>query len=262
MSKSIVQFTQLGNFGRFGNQLFQYAFARAYAEKYGATLEIPYWIGERVFKGVSHRKPSCKLPGIGIDKIPWGKINVDLIGYFQTKECFDLLSKSKLRQWFSFQDKWLEMYPKKKDYVAAHIRKGDYFERFSNIYCVVNRNSYIRACKKYDIDIEKLIWISEENPTIDSRAENVSYKRMKNSMYGSGTYEDRGVSFLPDFFSMINAKILLRSNSSFGFWAGFLKGNNVYSPVVKNKVGYQDVEFVKGNSSAISNMTDDIVFGE
>ena len=61
---------------------------------------------------------------------------------------------------------------------------------------------------------------------------------------------------------MINAKVLLRSNSTFGFWAGFFNGSDVYSPVVQGKVGFNDVEFVKGNHSAICNVTDDMIFNE
>lgn len=38
--------------GRFGNQLFQYAFARALAEKYGAELQTSDWIGPQIFIGV------------------------------------------------------------------------------------------------------------------------------------------------------------------------------------------------------------------
>lgn len=263
MNDRIVQFSQLGNFGRFGNQLFQYVFARAYAKKYDAILEIPKWIGERVFENVSHRSMSRRLPRISVDKIPWGKVNIDLYGYFQFRECFNLLSELELREWFVFQNKWLEIYSEKEDYVAAHVRRGDYSRNYSNTFCIVTKNSYLRACEKYDLDKQKLIWISEEKPTIDSRATDVSYKNVVNSMYGSGVYEDKGISFLPDFFKMINADVLLRSNSTFGFWAGFFRnGRRMYSPVVSNKTGVSDVEFVEGNRSAWAPPHHDLVFGK
>ena len=46
-----VQVSCLGGMGRFGNQLFQYAFAKSYADKYNCILEIPSdWIGWKIFE--------------------------------------------------------------------------------------------------------------------------------------------------------------------------------------------------------------------
>jgi len=256
----IVQFTQLGNFGRFGNQLFQYAFARAYAEKYDAVLETPTWIGEEIFN-IPNTPLSCKLPTHGVDVIPWGTVNIDLLGYFQTKDCFSLLSKRKLKEWFVFQDRWLP-YLKPTEEVVAHSRVGDYATFWSAVFCRVSKKSFVEACLKFDIPTEKLVYLTEENPTIDESLNDVSYSKVSNSMYGTGCYLDNGISFLADFFRMINSKVLLRGNSTFSFWAGFFKGENVYSPMVQGKVGLQDVEFVEGNESAICNNTDDIIIGE
>ena len=41
--------SSLGKLGRFGNQLFQYAFLRICAEKSGARVECPPWIGQTLF---------------------------------------------------------------------------------------------------------------------------------------------------------------------------------------------------------------------
>lgn len=262
MADRIVQISTLGNYGRLGNQMFQYAFARAYAEKYGATLEIPNWVGEKIFKNVSHHGISRHLPRVPVDKVPWGKVNIDLYGYFQFKRCFDMLFESKLREWFIFQDRWVDTYSRREGCVAAHIRRGDYSENYSGTFCVITKDSYIQACRKYDLDKQKLIWVSEENPTVDLRACDVNYKSINNSMYGSGMYEDNGVSFLPDFFKMINAEVLLRANSTFSFWAGFFReGRRMYSPDVGNKIGFSDVEFVAGNWSALVPGHDNIIFG-
>jgi len=262
MSDRIVQCSQLGNFGRFGNQLFQYVFARSYAEKYDAVLEIPEWIGEKVFKNVTHRRLAHNLPKTKIDDIPWGAVNIDLFGYFQTKKCFDILSRNKIKDWLILNDNLLKCSNAYKKEVVAHLRRGDYATNMSNIYCVVSEASYINACKQFGIDFEQITWLSEENPTVNHQMTDISYRETKNSMYGQGTYDDKGISFLPDFLTMVNAKILLRSNSSFSFWAGFLNNKKVFSPVVKGKVGWNDVDFIEGNSSSLSNLTDDIIIGE
>jgi hypothetical protein len=258
MSERIIQCTTLGRFGRFGNQLFQYAFARAYAEKYDAILELPQWIGEKIFKNVSTRPISCSLPRTPPDTIPWGQVNIDLCGYFQTSRCFDILSNNRLREWFAFQDKWIDRFSVKiPDEIVAHRRLGDYVTLHPGVFCTVSKESYLRIISKLGFDEGDVTWLSEETPT--KGEDEVCYSRQPHGIYGCGFYPDKGIGFLTDFFRMINAKILLRSNSTFGFWAGFFKGHGVYSPVVGKLVGQQDVDFVEGNESAICGVTDDMV---
>jgi hypothetical protein len=262
MSERIVQCTSLGSFGRLGNALFQFSFAKAYAEKYGAVLETPAWIGEHIFKDVHSRPISRHLPRAPIDLVPWGDVDVDLFGYFQTKKCFELLSTAKLKSWFQFQDRWVQRYGEQTDEIVAHIRRGDYVSLWPGVFRFVDKPDYIRAAEKLGLDPAKIVWLSEENPTVDPGAAEVSYSKTGYSMYGTGCYPDNGVSFLPDLFRMINSKVLQRSNSTFSFWAGFFKGSNVYSPVVQGKTTEGEIDFVHGNHPAICNVTDDMIFGE
>jgi len=221
--------------------LFQYVFARDYAETYNATLEIPEWIGEKIFKNVSHQRPSCRLLLTDKDRIPWGDVNIDLWGYFQKKEFINNLSAKKIRRWLQFKDEWLERFKKKDAYsLIAHLRRGDYVTKYSNNFCIVTKESYINACRKYSLPVEKITWLSEETQKFTPELDN-------------------DLQFLPDFFSMINADVLLRSNSTFSLWAGFFNKNKVYSPLVKDKVGFSDVEFVEGNASALTPRTAEFI---
>lgn len=231
--QKIVQFTQLGKYGRFGNQLFQYAFARTYAEKYNADLEIPNWVGEKIFKNVSHQKPSCKLSRIEESKLSWGQTNIDLIGYFQRKQFVNILSESKVRDWFQFKDEWIEKFEKQGYSIVAHLRRGDYVKKHSKRFCIIAKESYIKACKKYGLPEDKVTWILEENQKITPGL-------------------DGDLQFLPDFFFMINADVLLRANSTFSLWAGFFNRNKVYSPLIGDRVGPSNVEFVEGNSPKLT----------
>lgn len=228
----IVQISCLGNFGRFGNQLFQYALAKAYAEKHNAILEIPKdWIGRKLFN-INDPPIKNPLPKTAIDCVPFGSVNIDLFGYFQFKECYDLYSKQDVKNWFKFQDKWIKILPKKKEYyIACHLRKGDYESKYSSIYCLISKNSYLSACEKNNLDINKIIWVSEEN-------------QIKKP-------EFEGIEFLPDFMTLYNADVLLRANSCFSLWAGILSGKEVYSPIVSGKIGINNVEFTKGNEEMI-----------
>jgi hypothetical protein len=48
-SNGVLSMSSLGKFGRFGNQLFQYAFLRICAQKNGVKVECPAWIGQTLF---------------------------------------------------------------------------------------------------------------------------------------------------------------------------------------------------------------------
>ena len=241
MANNIIQFTQLGKFGRFGNQMFQYAFARAYAEKYNSTLEIPSWIGEKIFKNVSHPPISKHLKRTSLDKVSFGEVDVDLFGYFQKKEFIDILSETKLCEWFTFQDKWIEYFANLKSYAIAHLRRGDYQTLYANVFCIVSKESYQKAFEKFNVRVYDVYWKMEETQ--------VKWRGM-----------DDDLLFLPDFFEMINAQHLFRANSTFSFWAGFFNKNKVYSPSVGNKVGLNDVEFIEGNHPQLFPSHSDIMF--
>src|SRR5689334_21725322 len=57
----VLTMSRLGQLGRFGNQLFQYAFLRICAEKTGSRVECPTWIGETLF-GHQDAPISQRLP--------------------------------------------------------------------------------------------------------------------------------------------------------------------------------------------------------
>ena len=239
MNDRIIQFTRLGRFGRFGNQLFQYAFARAYTEKYNAILECPYWVGEKIFKDVECRRPSCPLPMTKIDKIPWGEVNIDLYGYFQKKRFLNILSTNKLMEWFAFQNKWNNNLGRKREKLVAHLR-GGFPAKFTDGCAIINRDSYLNACNKFGLEKESIFWVG-----------------------GGYDIHVEELEFVPDFLTMVNAETLLRSNSTFSFWAGFFNTTGkVFSPVVGEKVGSSDVDFTEGNFPKLVPHNDDMFFGK
>lgn len=207
--------------GRFGNQLFQYAFARAYAEAHQATLLTPEWIGKTIFN-LSDPPLNIDLPLAGFDEIPNGRINLTLRGHFQFQDAINYMSRAKLKSWFQTQGRWQQKFATRLP-IAAHLRRGDYMH-YSNVFCVVGEASYIAACKKFGLDANKITWISEENQKTQD-----------------------AIPFLEDFVLLQNADVLLRANSSFSWWAGVLGNGRVFSPLVENRVGVHDVEFVEGN---------------
>jgi hypothetical protein len=212
--------------GGFGNQLFQYAFARAYAESHNATLLTPDWIGQKIFS-ISDQPLNHDLPRSGFDEIPNGRVNIILNGYFQFQDAINFLSRAKLKTWFCFKNKWRARF-NTNFHIAAHLRRGDY-ANFSNIYCLVSEASYVVACGKFGLDPNNIHWIKEG-----------SRKQSQDLL-------DLGVPFLEDFMLLVNANNILRANSSFSWWANVLGDGKAFSPVVENRLGMQDVDFVEGN---------------
>jgi len=112
--------------------------------------------------------------------------------------------------------------------IAAHIRRGDYIG-LSNIYCLVSENSYVTACRKFGLNPDNISWVQEGN---HQQAQDLI---------------DIGVPFLDDFVSLMNADVILRANSSFSWWAATLNTGRVLSPLLEDRTGIQNVEFVEGN---------------
>jgi len=207
--------------GRFGNQMFQYAVARAYAELHQASFHTKPWVGQKIFE--LSDQPFKQLPEVGFDELPFGKTNITLHGHFLFDEATKILSLQKLRQWFRLQSRWQNLVDQKE--IVAHLRWGDFAQ--SGAYCLITKESYINACHKYNLNHNNLTWVGED---------------INNQVILNGE-----LSFLPDFIVLMKAKTILRANSSFSWWAATLNIGSVYSPIVEARVGWNNVEFVPGN---------------
>lgn len=225
----VVQVSCLGHLGRFGNQLFQYAAAKGYARKIGATLEIPPWyLGAKLFKNINDPIQQRILPALPLDHIPDDKCDVNLYGYFQSSRAYELYTLSDLRHWFEFQD-WVA--EKFKDVprasIAAHVRRGDYTTTFKDHFCTIDESCYTRTCLLYGIE-GPITWVREDQPR---------------------HADAPGMEWLLDFYILMNSDVLLRANSTFSVWAAILgKHLEVYSPVIEGLRGHcNNVDFIPGN---------------
>ncbi|MBK9441141.1 MAG: hypothetical protein IPN53_07445 [Comamonadaceae bacterium] len=254
MSKRVLTISTLGKFGDFGNQLFQLCFGIGLARHLGAELQIPNdWVGYKIF---NIRLPEIEIIPIAktpIDYIPNADQiekhhRIDLIGFWQFQEAIDMFSKNDISQWLVFQSWILEKFRinnvNKFRKIAIHKRRGDYLkpENIDRFCCISNRSFYKCLYTQVFQNLEKndashVFEVSEENRICDDFCDSLN------------------IGFIPDFMSLVSADIVIRSNSSFSFWASALGGDHVYSPVVKDCVGWSDVDFVAGNHPALVSST-------
>jgi Glycosyl transferase family 11 len=198
VSHSVLTMSSLGQLGRFGNQLFQYAFLRICANKTGASVECPPWIGQTLFghndPPISHRlKPAIeikdgekilfdvipefipyleKLAGatshrIGSDILEQGIADVDLWGFFQISTHLLYPYQDYVRSLFqpvsdlklSLEQGLETLRTKGKTIVGVHIRRGDYVTQVRSGFTLVFPERWY--CEWLDT-----IWQDLEDPVL------------------------------------------------------------------------------------------------
>jgi len=209
--------------GRFGNACFQWAHAKAFCEQNGHELRTTEWAGEKIFTldGYEPRRPD-------------GTESVVLSGYFQNQDSL-IYSRADCRRWFTLKP---EVKVKLSSFNLyhlphAHFRRGDYV---GSSYPLIGRKAVEAAMMQYGI-YDPCISVSDANPE-------------DNSVFPE-------FPFLHDFYHLMNAPVLFRSNSSFSFWAGVLSHGRVFSPVITGLAGgieHDNVPFVEGNWAKLAEL--------
>lgn len=215
--------------GRFGNQMFQYAFARAYADSIGATLQTEPWVGEDIFQ-ISHQRISQELPVVSDSELVLGDADIRIEGYSQLSRCA-IYTEEQARSWFVLKP-WVSDLLKKHVPVGncSHRRTGDYV---AAPYPIVSVKSYQDAWRQYGFD---------DMPFVEEH---------------SGNIVDGLPEFLPDFYRLCVAPVMFRANSTYSWWAGVLNTGQVFSPEVCGlpyNIEHDNVPFRRGNYARICDL--------
>lgn len=225
--------------GYFGNKVVQYLFARAYAEKYGCVLETGPWLGRELFQ-IEDPPMGSSLPRVDDFSLEHGRTDIMLTGYSQHPKCM-IYSREQARNWLQWrpevEERLREFRPAAED-VLAHRRVGDYP---GCGYPVLSALSYLNACEKFGLPAERLIWVTEESPSV-------------HGFYDDRCYRSR--SCAPDFYRLAKSQTLLRGNSTFSWAAAAIGNSNVFSPVIDVCEGEGEhlVEFVSGNHPRLATL--------
>lgn len=222
---SIISVSCLGGFGRWGNMLFQYCVARAYAESINATLLTPDWPGRYIFENINE---PITLKPVGTkfeDEVLDGSSNKDMYGYFQRPEHVALLSRKKIKEWLKPKPKYV-----KKGYdLVFHKRRGDYIK--AGCFAIVSDESYNKSAEKYGYHYSCAKVFSDDRPL--------------ESQYD-------------DFFDIMYSRVIFRANSTYSWWAAALSDGKIYSPIVNDNTGWIDCDFTLGNHPKLMYLFEDL----
>jgi hypothetical protein len=242
----MLSFNHLGNMGRLGNQMFQYASLKGIAKHRGYEYCIP---PEEVFGNIDTnvrksdisiynifdiksknnisltRNPVLPERGHEFDEELYLNCpdQIDLFGYYQTEKYFSHI-EDEIREDFSFNLELVEMCQNfiqdnfDSEIISLHVRRGDY--TINPNHPLQNNNFYKKSIENLPKDLPILVFSDD-------------YEWCKNSdLFSSDRFiisENNSTDFDLCLMSMCNYHII--ANSSFSWWGAWLaKSKMVIAP--------------------------------
>lgn len=233
-----VSMSTLGNYGRFGNQLFQYAALKIYSRINGLRAEVPSdWIGRKLFLGCNDVPISKKVRGqTAPTECIWLNGNCfegyDIKGYCQYHTSLYAPYKRYFRLLYKFI-KPLERVLKESleplrqgTLIGIHIRLSDYR--------LPRRRANIAPMQWY-LDWLDENWDKLDNPILFLASDEIDNVIKEFRKYNPIAYP-AGANLLYDFYTLSHCDYLLISNSTFSFTAAMLnEEGEFYRPDFEQK---------------------------
>jgi hypothetical protein len=237
----MISFNTLGNMGRLGNQMFQYAALKGIARNKGYEFCIPPYSMFGKYDGnvkasdatihiFSNLSPdSVQVTSNTIrhessflfdeDLFNSCEDNTDLVGYFQNRKYFKNI-EHEIRKEFSFSDEivdlcngYIKSVSDEGQLISLHIRRGDYLF-LSDCHPPLDILYYENALSKFDESMPVLIF--SDDPEWCKSNELFSSDRFLISESNSTVY---------DLCLMTLCSHHIIANSSFSWWGAWLSGS-------------------------------------
>ncbi len=247
----MITFRKLGKHGRFGNQLFQYAGSRLYAELNGFDWAFPPWIGDHIFSlPRSLLKPHhFFLPTIQLEDMkstswperllhPLGlwrrssmsklyahpKDMINIYGHLQDETSINKLREHRdlIRSWFIWKpeiESTFRAATRGISWVGLHIRHGDYV----GAGCAIPVQIYLDALSH--IRGNHPVYLATDDPTVQYELDPNILLNVPNplpDLYACTPGD------LFDFWMLQHATVVIGGGSTFSWWAAFLGTNRKY----------------------------------
>jgi hypothetical protein len=249
----VIAMSLLGSFGRFANQLFQYAFLKLYGLRTNTAPQFYPWVGSLLY-GADAPTPQ---PGLvqqgfpefnGIERYLWStsepQINVDFAGFFQelppTWRYHKSLFRRLLRPEPRFSDPidaWLNA---RRDpdstLIGIHIRRGDYgaFDHQKTPWF-----QFIPIA--WYLDLLDQVWGSVERPSLllasDEPNLSLRFRDYKPLQVPATELIGQEISYFGDFHALSRCDILTVVNSSYSRMAALIAADSqiTYIPDIEAK---------------------------
>jgi hypothetical protein len=245
----MLAFNHLGQLGRLGNQMFQYASLRGIAKNRGydfcipnhnQVIKDPYGFDLKIelfypFKMTYTLPHNIKLLDRGYAPVAQERHfhfdqtlfnmcpdEITLAGFFQSEKYFNHI-EDEIREDFSFKNEILEpckeMVGSIRDVISLHVRRTDYLKNPNHT--TLDLDYYIKALECFDSDIPVIIF-----------SDDISWCK-KQKIFDSDRFmisesKDQYV----DLCLMTLCKYHIIANSSFSWWGAWLSNSNkVIAPI-------------------------------
>ena len=223
-----VTFLKLGNYGRFGNQMFQIAATIGVAKKYGADYLFWWWAYNKYFENPFRTNPFIKFrkwrkyrePKYSYNEIPCVSGALSIAGFFQSEKYFKHCEND-IRHHFTLKNKWLEYIKKKypqlnENTCSIHVRRGDYLKD-PELHPTQPVSYFEKAAKElYGEDIKNVHFIICSDDIMWCK---------KNLDFPIMTFVEGEINVI-DMFIMSMCRDNIISNSSFSWWSAWLNKND------------------------------------
>ena len=242
-SKNRVAFSNLGQLGRFANQLFQYLFIRLYGLRLNALVDIPPWVGDILYhkrENLESETPPISgglqlidFPyfvgaeaGLWYDQNPG--VNVDFSGFYQVipdayrthKQLIRLLLRPNDTMVKPINDWLAREFASDETKIVIHIRRGDYVGHSIAVpeFQLIPIAWYLDAVDK--------IWHEQKKPRLiiatDAPELITEFAEYAPVLVPGPLLALPEWDFFPDFHTLSSGDIIFVINSSFSRMASLL----------------------------------------
>lgn len=253
----MVTYSQLGNKGRLGNQLFQIASTIGIATENSQPFAFPNWEYNKYFQAKLSQTDELPEKIVVERYINYGSIildspeeDYDLNGYFQSEKYFKSHERD-IRDLFKPSDiiknriekNYKDIAANAEEYTSMHVRRGDYLA-LKSLYEPLEKKYYLKCLEK--CEAKKVLVFSDDiehcKRTFDSsifyefeyveEREHDAYE-ISTSFGGEENARKFREEDVTELILMSLCKNNIIANSSFGWWAAWLNENErkkVFAP--------------------------------
>lgn len=236
----MISFNAIGNLGRHGNQMFQYAAVLGIARKIGTipccslsnsfcTLPACFELGSVVDSQILYTDlKTYSEPKFGFNEEVFSfdpNQTTNLSGYFQSEKYFKHI-EDEVRKNFTFKEDVVEhslgifttLHIDPKQTLSIHIRRGDY-TTLHDKHPVQTIDYYYEGLKILDLDSNKNVLVVSDDPhwCMETFTDHNRFK-----FVSCHPFVDMCM------MSMCSSHVI--ANSSFSWWAAWLSGNKTVAP--------------------------------